>query len=86
MSSSKGFDRDVKRSNDDSSIGQYSLDGKPVRCPHCNGAHFKADEAQLNTAFATLLDLDWTNKSATILICNSCTQIQWFGTRPSRVH
>ncbi len=85
MSSSKDLDRDVKRSNDDSNIGQYSLDGKPVRCPHCNGAHFKSDEAQLNTAFATLLDLDWTNKSATILICNSCSQIQWFGTRPSRI-
>ena len=85
MCSPKDLDRDAERSNDDSHIGQYALDGKPVRCPHCNGTSFKTDEAQLNTALATLLKLDWTNKSATILICNSCSQIQWFGTRPSRV-
>ena len=37
--------------------GRYSLEGKPVHCPHCQGAQFTAGEAQLNTAFATLIDL-----------------------------
>ena len=85
MSSIKDLGREPKRANDDSDLGQYSLEGKSVLCPHCNGAHFKAGEAQLNTALATLLKLDWTNKSATILICSSCGQIQWFGNQPSRV-
>jgi predicted nucleic-acid-binding Zn-ribbon protein len=85
MSSIKNPGREPKRANDDSDIGQYSLEGKSVLCPHCNGAQFKAGEAQLNTALATLLNLDWTNKSAIILICASCGQIQWFEKQPLRI-
>jgi hypothetical protein len=76
MSSINNLRRVTKRVSDDSELGQYSLEGRPVRCPHCHGAHFKIGEAQLNTAFATLLKLDRTNKSATILICASYGQIQ----------
>ena len=64
--------------------GRYSLEGKPVHCPDCQGDQFIAGEAQLNTALATLIDLDWINKSATILTCSSCGQIQWFGKQPTR--
>lgn len=85
MSSIKDLGREPKDADDDSDLGQYSLEGKSVLCPHCNGAQFKAGEAQLNTAFATLLNLDWTNKSTTILICASCGQIQWFEKQPLRV-
>jgi predicted nucleic-acid-binding Zn-ribbon protein len=79
MSSSKDH------ASNDSGLGQYSLEGKPVHCPHCNSDQFESGEAQLNTAFATLIELDWINKSATILTCNSCGQIQWFGKQPSRI-
>jgi predicted nucleic-acid-binding Zn-ribbon protein len=85
MPSIKDLGRESKRTNDDSDLGQYSLEGRSVLCPHCNGTQFKAGEAQLNTAFATLINLDWTNKSATILICASCGQIQWFEKQPLRV-
>jgi len=85
MSSIKNRGRDPKRTNDGSTVGEYALAGKPVRCPHCDGAHFKAGEAQLNTALATLLKLDWTDRSATVLICTSCGQIQWFEKQPSRI-
>ena len=85
MSPIKNLGRDPEHTSDDSSLEQYILEGKAIRCPHCVGAHFEAGEAQLNTALATLLKLDWTNKSATILICSSCGQIQWFGKQPSRV-
>ena len=64
--------------------GNYSLAGKSVKCPHCGGAQFTAGEAQLNTAFATLIDLDWIDKSAFILTCTSCGQIQWFAEQPAR--
>jgi len=82
MSSIEG--RDPKRTEDDASLGRYSLNGKSILCPHCDGDQFEASEAQLNTAIATLLNLDWTNKSATILICASCGQIQWFRKQPSK--
>ena len=64
--------------------GEYSLAGKSIICSHCQGALFIAGEAQLNTALATLIDLDWVNKSASILTCTSCGQIQWFGKQPTR--
>ena len=85
MFSRKGFGRDRKRPKEDGSPAQYSLMAKPITCPHCNGAEFTAGEAQLNTAVATLLNLDWTNRSATILTCSACGQIQWFAQPPSRV-
>ena len=66
------------------SPGNYSLAGKSVKCPHCGGAQFTAGEAQLNTALATLIELDFLNKTAAILSCTSCGQIQWFGQQPSR--
>lgn len=64
--------------------GSYSLEGKLVHCPHCQGTQFIAGEAQLNTALATLIELDWMNKTATILTCTSCGRIQWFGVQPTR--
>ena len=84
MFSRKGFGRDPRRQKEDVSPAQYSLMAKPIVCPHCNGKEFTAGEAQLNTAVATLLNLDWTNKSATILTCASCGQIQWFAQQPSK--
>jgi predicted nucleic-acid-binding Zn-ribbon protein len=85
MSSIKDLGRGPKRDNDEAGLGQYSLVGKSIVCPHCSGTQFKVGEAQLNTAVATLLNLDWTNKSATILICAGCGQVQWFEKQPSRV-
>ena len=64
--------------------GEYSLAGKLVNCPHCQGAQFMAGEAQLNTALASLIELDWLNKTAAILSCTTCGQIQWFSMPPTR--
>ena len=85
MFSRKHFGRDPKREQASSVPAPHSLMTKPIVCPHCDGAEFTAGEAQLNTAVATLLNLDWTNRSATILTCSSCGQIQWFAQEPSRV-
>jgi predicted nucleic-acid-binding Zn-ribbon protein len=63
--------------------GSFSLEGKSVQCPHCDGTQFIAGEAQLNTALMTLIELDWINKTASILTCTSCGQIQWFSVGPS---
>jgi predicted nucleic-acid-binding Zn-ribbon protein len=74
----------TRRSQSDPNPGVFSLEGRPVSCPHCDGTQFEMGEAQLNTAFATLIELDWLNKTASILSCTTCGQIQWFGRPPTR--
>jgi predicted nucleic-acid-binding Zn-ribbon protein len=74
----------MSRSSKQATPGRYSLMSKPIRCPHCQGSEFMPGEAQLNTAMASLINLDWMNKSAVILSCTACGQIQWFGQQPSR--
>lgn len=86
MASRMNPDSEQRHSEDESEPGRFSLESKSVHCPHCGGADFKAGEAQLNTALATLFKLDWTNKSAAILICASCGQIQWFETPPLKIN
>jgi predicted nucleic-acid-binding Zn-ribbon protein len=85
MFSKRDPGRESGHDREDAGPAQYSLMAKPIVCPHCDGAEFMAGEAQLNTAVATLLNLDWTNRSATILTCSSCGQIQWFAQEPSKV-
>ena len=75
----------MTRKSSNPSPAQYSLEGKPVHCPHCNGSEFTTGQAQLNTALATLIELDWMNKTATVQTCTSCGQIQWFGVQPTMV-
>ena len=64
--------------------GRYTLAGMRVECPHCGGSEFMAGEAQLNTALSTLIELDWADKTASILTCTSCGRIQWFAQAPAR--
>ncbi|MCX6152024.1 MAG: hypothetical protein NTX22_15975 [Ignavibacteriales bacterium] len=60
----------------------FMIQGKKITCQHCGGEKFEKGSALLNTAGLTFLDLDWANRSATILICTSCTKIQWFLKEP----
>lgn len=62
---------------------EFSVASRPIRCPHCGESRFRSRAAQLNTVFATLLNLDWTDRSATILTCARCGQIQWFADPPA---
>ena len=56
----------------------YEVAGIQVVCPHCSGSTFEQSSAQLNTAGLTFLDLDWANRSASVLICKTCGHIEWF--------
>jgi hypothetical protein len=85
MSPIKDFPRAFKRAEESSGRMRYSLAGKPIRCPHCGSGRFNIGEAQLNTALATLFNLDWTNDSASLLMCVECGQIQWFGSIPEEI-
>ncbi|WP_339063490.1 zinc ribbon domain-containing protein [Tepidibacillus marianensis] len=65
--------------------GRYMAGGIKVKCPHCENEIFEEGSAQLNTAGMSFLDLDWLNKSATVLSCTNCGLIQWYGKSPERI-
>ncbi len=52
--------------------------GKEMRCEICGGREFWQRQAQLNTSVASFFNLDWTNPSATCVICAHCGYIRWF--------
>lgn len=64
--------------------GEYAMGDKPIQCPHCGNRTFEAGEAQLNKSLSTFFKLDWLDETATVLVCTRCSQIQWFGKRPTR--
>jgi uncharacterized protein len=75
----------VKAVKDSFGPSSYRAFGIQVVCPHCRNEKFEEGKAQLNTATATFLNLDWLNKSATVLICTNCGYIQWFGKSVEKV-
>jgi hypothetical protein len=64
---------------------KFTVNGVKVRCVHCQHEHFKSDDAQLNTASLTFLNLDWANKSASVLVCKKCSHIMWFAAAAKKV-
>jgi predicted nucleic-acid-binding Zn-ribbon protein len=65
--------------------GQYRVNGIDVTCVHCQNDRFEHGYAQLNTALASFLNLDFTNRSATILTCSRCGYVQWFNKKVQRI-
>ena len=57
---------------------QISINGKALKCSHCNGQLFTNRKAQLNTAGMAFFDLDWLNKSAEVFVCEECGKLEWF--------
>ena len=57
---------------------RYEIAGKAVFCSHCGGEEFDERSGQLNTAGASLLNLDWANATARVLVCQSCGHLEWF--------
>lgn len=39
---------------------------------------FDEREGKVNTTGLTLLDLDWANRSALVLVCKRCGHLEWF--------
>lgn len=63
---------------------RYLAAGLPVFCPHCKGDLFQEQEALLNTTGATLVNLDWLDKSGMALLCEKCGLIQWYAKKPEK--
>ena len=64
---------------------KFTVNGVKVRCVHCQHEHFSSGNAQLNTAGLTLLNLDWANKSASVLVCKKCSHLMWFADNPKKM-
>jgi len=64
---------------------QYAQKGQKIACPQCGNDRFEEGSAQLNTAGMTALNLDWANRSATLLVCSQCSRIDWYMDRPERI-
>lgn len=75
----EGLKRGAKAFKSALGPSRYEAGNIKVICPHCQNDIFDEGSAQLNTAGASLLNLDWLNKSAKILECTKCGLIQWFG-------
>lgn len=56
----------------------YEIAGRPLRCVVCGHDQFRQRSAQLNTAGASFLGLDWANQSAWCFVCEQCGYIHWF--------
>ena len=63
---------------------KYSIAGKTVTCSHCSGNTFHASSTQLHTQGLTFFQLEWLGKNVYVLICDSCSQIQWFAKEPEK--
>jgi DNA-directed RNA polymerase subunit RPC12/RpoP len=70
--------------NEGTGPGEYQVAGRPVQCSHCGHQKFVSGRALLNTAGRTFMNLDWTDPSATTLICAECGRIEWFAQEPDR--
>jgi len=66
-------------------IHSYQLQENIVTCPHCKNDQFDEGSALLNTAGMTFLNLDWANRSASILACKRCGQVLWFLQQPVKI-
>lgn len=47
-------------------------------CPVCDNDQFIETRAQMNTALASLFDVDFANKTARCFVCADCTYVFWF--------
>jgi pyruvate-formate lyase-activating enzyme len=52
--------------------------GKPLRCQVCQNDRFWQRNAQLHSAFATFLEVEWTSPTCTCVICSSGGYVHWF--------
>ncbi len=65
--------------------GEFEAGDRQVICAVCQHAVFDRGSARLNTAAASLLNLDWANRTAHTLLCANCGHVLWFVKRPSRL-
>ena len=69
--------KDVDSMNVESPAAR-TVNGKSLVCPVCGHKEFWKRETLMNTPGMTFWGLDWANRQAENLICDSCGYIFWF--------
>lgn len=59
-------------------MARYQISGRDFICHLCQGIQFADRKVKLNTTGMSFFDLDWLNKSADGLICESCGYVHLF--------
>jgi len=54
------------------------VQGRVLKCLVCGHDEFWKKEAQLNTAGASFLNMEWTSPSGICNLCARCGYIHWF--------
>jgi len=54
------------------------IQGRELKCLVCGHDAFWKKEAQLNTAGASLMNLEWTSPTGNCYVCAKCGYIHWF--------
>ncbi|MBM4170483.1 MAG: DNA-binding protein [Ignavibacteria bacterium] len=75
------FDKQPK----DPFISAYKLFDKKIICPNCGNEKFQVRDVLLNTSAMTFFGFDWANRTASALICTSCTRIEWYFDKPNAI-
>jgi predicted nucleic-acid-binding Zn-ribbon protein len=63
----------------------FRIQGKNITCPHCGNDQFEQRFILLNTPGMTFFNLDWANRTASVLACTRCSHLQWFQQQPEVV-
>jgi hypothetical protein len=56
----------------------FRVAGKQIECLQCENILFHKKKASLNTARSSLSNTEWYDHEACILVCASCSHIEWF--------
>ena len=64
---------------------RYQINAKQVVCTHCGGNTFHVSSCQLHTQGLTFFQLEWLGQSVYVLICDTCSHIEWFAKEPEKV-
>lgn len=57
---------------------KYEIDDKQLICMFCNTDTFYVRQEQLHSPTRTILNLEWTDRTATCFVCSSCGYMHWF--------
>ncbi|PAW81553.1 MAG: hypothetical protein B9S33_16455 [Pedosphaera sp. Tous-C6FEB] len=55
-----------------------------MQCVSCGHPELTERTALLNTPMLTVLGLDWSDRNATLLVCNGCGYVHWFLGKPGK--
>jgi DNA-directed RNA polymerase subunit RPC12/RpoP len=64
---------------------EYVAANKLIRCAHCGGTRFFATRVSFHTAADSLVKLEWLAKEVHVLICGTCTRLDYFYAAPEQV-